>query len=224
MSCIQRTGRKKEVRMTPLEIPDGASAAYARQRKAKKMNALTALTAAVILGSALWILSPPSVLEMIMGCLLGIIWANAFEYIYHRWILHLPGSSFARGHLEHHRASGTPSEVEHVTFARSPLWIVLLFLLNLLPVLGAERVFDVRLAPGIVAAFALYYLAFEEIHWRIHLGGWLPRFLIPARAFHLSHHDRADARFNVFLPLFDWLLGTSHVSVWVGPKQPHPMP
>src|SRR5205814_587800 len=73
-----------------------------------------------------------------------------------------------------------------------------------------------RSPEGIILAFALYYVAFEEIHWRMHLGEWLPHFLEPARAFHLSHHDRPDGRFNVFLPLFDWLLGTSRMPVWAG--------
>lgn len=58
-------------------------------------------------------------------------------------------------------------------------------------------------------AFAAYYLAAEEMHWRIHLGGWLPPGLRALREYHLAHHDRPDARFNVFLPLFDWLFGTN---------------
>jgi hypothetical protein len=49
----------------------------------------------------------------------------------------------------------------------------------------------------------------EEIHWRIHLNGWLPRGLRFARAYHMSHHDIPNTRYNVFLPLFDLLFGNS---------------
>jgi len=41
----------------------------------------------------------------------------------------------------------------------------------------------------------------------IHLGEWLPQGLLRARAYHLAHHARPDARFNIFLPLWDTLLG-----------------
>jgi len=56
----------------------------------------------------------------------------------------------------------------------------------------------------------LVYLIFtEEIHWQIHMNGWLPPGLRFARAYHLSHHDIPNRRYNVFLPLFDWLLGSA---------------
>ena len=58
---------------------------------------------------------------------------------------------------------------------------------------------------GVFASFAIYYIAFEEIHWRTHMGGWLPRWLRPAARHHMLHHARDTGRFNVFLPVFDWL-------------------
>jgi hypothetical protein len=47
----------------------------------------------------------------------------------------------------------------------------------------------------------------EEIHWRIHLGGWLPVGLNWTRQYHLAHHDIPSGRFNVFFPVFDLLFG-----------------
>ena len=49
----------------------------------------------------------------------------------------------------------------------------------------------------------------SPVHWRIHMGGWLPSWLRFGREHHLIHHDRPAGRYNVFLPLFDWLLGTA---------------
>jgi hypothetical protein len=34
----------------------------------------------------------------------------------------------------------------------------------------------------------LYYIAFEEIHWRTHTGGRLPKSLRFAARHHLLHH------------------------------------
>ena len=57
-----------------------------------------------------------------------------------------------------------------------------------------------------IASFSLYYIAFEEIHWRTHMGGWLPKWLHGAARHHMLHHARDTGSFNVFLPLFDWLM------------------
>jgi len=65
-----------------------------------------------------------------------------------------------------------------------------------------------RIAPGVFLAFAIYFITVEEVHWRIHLGEWLPPVLGASRAYHLAHHARPDARFNIFLPLWDTLLGS----------------
>ena len=61
--------------------------------------------------------------------------------------------------------------------------------------------------PAMLLTFAAYSVAYEEIHWRIHQDEWLPPGLRLAREHHFAHHAQPDARFNVFLPLFDWLLG-----------------
>jgi hypothetical protein len=57
--------------------------------------------------------------------------------------------------------------------------------------------------------WAVYLIAAEEVHWRIHMNGWLPPGLRFARAYHMSHHDIPNSRYNVFLPLFDWLFGST---------------
>ncbi len=196
--------------MTPEEIPPATPESVARNRKTKQLNAWTALLSGGLWALALGMVSPTTPQKLALGFLAGLVWANAFEYVYHRFILHLAGSSFARRHLVHHRATGTPEEAEHVTFGETPLWIVLLFVVNGLPVTAVEWLLGLGIASGMLLAFAAYFVAVEEIHWRIHLGERLPGFLEPARAYHLAHHDTPVGRYNVFFPLFDWLLGTAH--------------
>jgi len=114
---------------------------------------------------------------------------------------------FARRHLEHHASVGTPTEAEHVNFGSSPIWVIVLFAINGVPVMIADLLFGLGMAPGIFLAFACYFITVEEMHWRIHLGERLPPVLRASRAYHLAHHARPDARFNIFLPLWDTLLG-----------------
>lgn len=178
----------------------------AQAKALKKANAVTAILSggapAVILGLS----SRAEPAKYLIGFLVGLLWANGFEYAYHRFLLHLPGSFFAKRHLEHHAVTGTPAEAEHVNFGGSPLAIFLLFVANGAPIVAADFAFKLGIAPAMLIAFAAYFVAVEETHWRFHLGGWLPASLRSAREYHLAHHDRPDGRFNVFLPLFDWLL------------------
>ncbi len=76
---------------------------------------------------------------------------------------------------------------------------------NAVPFLFLQWIFHAGWMAGVFASFAIYYIAFEEIHWRSHMGGWLPKWLRPAARHHLLHHARDTGRFNVFLPIFDWV-------------------
>jgi hypothetical protein len=66
-----------------------------------------------------------------------------------------------------------------------------------------------RAAPGILLGWTVYLIAAEEIHWRIHMEGWLAPGLRFARAYHMSHHDLPNTRYNVFLPFCDFLFGNT---------------
>ena len=95
---------------------------------------------------------------------------------------------------------------------------MLLFGTNGLPVALADLLAAFLLAPGILLGFTAYFIAVEEIHWRIHLGGWLPPVLRAARPYHLDHHDIPTGRYNVFCPLFDVLVGTFRSAAMVPSK------
>jgi hypothetical protein len=83
--------------------------------------------------------------------------------------------------------------------------VVLVFVLNALPILALELFLHIGLAAGIFAGFTIYFIAYEEIHWRFHIGGRLPGWLRVARSHHMQHHGGFEGRYNVFLPIFDWI-------------------
>jgi hypothetical protein len=142
----------------------------------------------------------------LLGFTAGLIWGNGFEYIYHRWLLHRPRTPLGSGHLEHHSQIGTPEEAEHVALISSPANVVLLFVINGVPAFLAASLMGVRgILCGVFIGWSVYLIATEEIHWRIHMKGWLPPGLGSARAYHMSHHDVPNSRYNVFLPFFDFV-------------------
>jgi len=146
--------------------------------------------------------------KWLVGFLVGLVWANAFEYAYHRFLLHLPGNFFARKHLTHHMTVGTPSEAEHVNLGGSPIWVAVLFVINGLPAIASDMLLRIGIAPGMLVGFVVYVIVVEEFHWRIHLNETLPMPFRFAREYHYAHHTYPNARFNIFLPLWDALFGS----------------
>jgi hypothetical protein len=181
-----------------------------RQGRAKKRNnALVALASGVLPALTLALIFPFVWERWLAGLTIGLVWGNAFEYAYHRWLLHRSHSRFAQGHLEHHIHVGTEDEPEHVTLGKSPPHIALLFASNGVVVVLIDALLHLGISSGIFMGWTAYLIAAEEIHWRIHMNEWLPPGLRFARAYHMAHHDLPNARFNVFLPLFDWLFQSS---------------
>jgi Fatty acid hydroxylase superfamily len=181
--------------------------ALAKGRKLKRSNAITALLFGAVPGLLFSRLIHPSPIGWTVGLLVGLLWANAFEYFYHRFLLHLPRSSFGREHLLHHSSVGTPDEPEHLPFGSSPLYLAGLFATNGLLAVAIGWLLHVTVSPGILTGFSVYLIMVEEIHWRIHMGEWLPLGIEWAREYHMAHHDIASGRFNVFFPVFDYLFG-----------------
>jgi hypothetical protein len=193
---------------TPIELTQIAIRhGYSKKRNNAIAAAICGALPAVALGfhfsSAAWG-------AWLIGVIVGLIWGNAFEYIYHRWLLHRPGSSMGAVHGEHHAQIGTPEQAEYVALISSPLNIVSLFVINGVPAfLLASLIGRWGILSGLFIGWAVYLIATEEIHWRIHMNGWLPPGLRFARAYHMNHHARPNSRYNVFLPLFDFLLGNT---------------
>jgi hypothetical protein len=177
--------------------------ALAHGRTKKRNNAIVAILSGALPGIILTYYMHPGLARWVIAVIIGLLWGNAFEYAYHRWLLHDPHGSFGRGHLEHHMNVGTAIEPEHVSLGRSPFHIALLFASNGIVVITVDVLLRLKISPGIFVGWTLYLIAAEEIHWRIHLNGWLPPGLRFARGYHMSHHDIPNTHYNVFLPLFD---------------------
>ena len=176
------------------------------------------LLAAVLSGSVLvWISTesfPHSIPGILGGFVLGFFYANGFEYCLHRFLLHAGRGIFCQQHMVHHATLNSPEAARYVNFSSNPWGVVALFFANAAPFLFLQWIFRDGWTAGVFASFTIYYIAFEEIHWRSHMGGWLPKWLRPAARHHLLHHARDTGRYNVFLPIVDWL---AHTTVGIGP-------
>ena len=150
--------------------------------------------------------NPNSAMGCVGGALAGFLYANGFEYCLHRFVLHAGNGIFSDQHRMHHTTLQSPDAARYVNFSRNPWGVVALFFANSIPFLILQWITRAGWIVGMFPAFALYYVAFEEIHWRSHMGGRLPKWLRPAARHHLLHHARDTERFNVFLPFFDRLV------------------
>src|SRR5215469_9444175 len=112
--------------------------AVSRGLRIKRMNAAVAVASGALPAVMMGLLFPPSPARWLAGVLIGVVWANGFEYGYHRFLLHKPGTLFARNHLGHHASVGSLTEAEDLNLGGSPVWIALLFLANGLPVITVD--------------------------------------------------------------------------------------
>ena len=202
---------------------DIRASSIARALIVKRNNAITAIAA----GGALAVIAAKLCraggwwlgLSLSAGVLTGVLYANGFEYVLHRSLLHWGTGFLVRQHALHHNSAGTPDEARYVNFATSPWVVVLVFVLNAPAALLAGYLLGAGIGAGMLIGFTVYYVLYEEVHWRIHFGGWLPRWLRFARRHHMLHHAGFDGRYNVFLPFFDWIFERRH---WKGnPARSH---
>jgi len=125
--------------------------------------------------------------------LAGWLYVNFFEYAWHRWVLHGGRNAV---HNAHHRAflSG-----EYDTRPLLNIWGFVLAVLHVAAVSFFSRPL------GLVFGLSVFsYLAvLEGAHaWQHHHPGsrW-------AR-WHIEHHRHSRKNFNVFLPVWDFVLGS----------------
>src|SRR6202047_3438257 len=169
--------------------PGSRSAAVARAHRVKRRNAITALLSGSILVAVVLELvhfdsRELDPLRLVLGFLAGVLYANAFEYVLHRFFLHWGEGFLVQRHGLHHDSAGAAEEPRYVNFATSPWVVVLVFVLNAPPVVAAGYFLGAGIACGMLAGFTAYFIAYEEIHWRIHFGGWLPGWMRFARRHH----------------------------------------
>lgn len=158
-----------------------------------------------------------------VGILAGIVWASFFEWALHRFLMHRSWRffryPFERHALVHHRifkADATYHLLRDQDKHTIPMawWNgPALVALCAAPFAMVAVVWGLwGLAAGSLAALVGYYVAYEYLHWCMHL----PRQRIVERSgvffrlngHHLLHHRYPHKNFNVVLPLADLCLGT----------------
>jgi hypothetical protein len=189
------------------QVPDVRAAEIARGMAVKRRNAVTAIVTGGMLAFLARGARGSEVLagSFAYGLLVGLLYANLYEYILHRFVLHWGNGFLVQRHALHHNSTGTAQEPRYVNFATSPLVVVALFVGNAAPFFAFDHFLRLKIAPGALVAFTIYYLLYEEVHWRFHLGGWLQHWMRRARQHHLLHHGDFEGRYNVFLPICDWV-------------------
>jgi hypothetical protein len=122
---------------TPSEVREIASE---HGRAKKRNNAIVALLSGVLPGVVLSFYLPFSWERWLIGLVIGLVWGNAFEYAYHRWMLHPRRSSFAKGtcsipalwtlprRRSTRRPAGRPFHIA-LWFARNGVFVIVLDLL-----------------------------------------------------------------------------------------------
>ena len=153
----------------------------------------------------------------------GIIFASFFEWTLHRFLMHRPlwkfDYAFQAHAVVHHntfKADHTYHLIHEADKETIPMawWNgPVLIVLNMLPILPlAWWIGQWAVVFGALAAFILYYCAYEYMHWCMHLpkARRLERSWIFYRlnGHHLLHHRYMHKNFNVVLPLADLCLGT----------------
>src|SRR5437868_5289868 len=145
-SNVCSMGAKEPMVPTPTELKE---IAFLRGQAKKRNNAIVALLSGALPGVLLTFYFPSNWQRWLLGVVIGLLWGNAFEYAYHRWLLHRPRSPLGKGHLEHHANIGTPEEPEHVSLGKSPLHIAILFASNGIVVLLIDFLLSLRITAGI---------------------------------------------------------------------------
>ena len=180
-----------------------------------------------------------------LGFAAGIVWGSFFEWTFHRFFMHRPVRGFTypfRCHaLTHHRifkADETyhlqnPADAHRVPMA----WWNGPALIGVCAVPFAARSWWLGrwgLLCGSLIAIATYYVAYEYLHWCMHI----PKSRRVERAgiffrvngHHLLHHRYMNKNLNVVLPLADVCLGTMlwrskvHFAQATGPAVPDVQP
>jgi hypothetical protein len=175
----------------------------------KRLNALTATLCGILPAVVLVWIRPVRGSMLLLSFLLGLVWANGFEYVYHRSLLHRPKCSLGKGHLLNHATVGTPCEPDHVTFGASPLSVALVFVVNGIPVVLVDIVLRLGIAAGILIGFSIYFIALEEMQladtpWRLVAAGFARCARIP---FGTSQYPGCAVQcFLPFIRLFDLLI------------------
>ena len=155
------------------------------------------------------------------GFCVGLLLANGFEWVAHKYILHgthragkprySPVPESMKSHWQHHREVRKMDFHDHAYVEGMSHWRTKNEIVSLAVVASAASLLFYPLSKGMAAA-ALYSAGnYYYIHRRAHLQPDWSRKKVP---WHYDHHMNAnqDANWCVTKPWFDYLLGTRVIS------------
>lgn len=158
---------------------------------------------------------------MLKGFVVGLVVANGFEWLAHKYILHgthrtgqsrySPVPKSMMSHWEHHRKVRKQSFHDEGYVEGISNWRTKNEIMSLTIVAGVSSLIFYPVSKGMVVASVYSALNYYYIHRRAHLEpDWAKR-KIP---WHYDHHMNAnqDANWCVTKPWFDYVLGTRVVS------------
>jgi uncharacterized ion transporter superfamily protein YfcC len=128
----------------------------------RKMFWMNAMVASLFLIPGYLHLSRTTPLVFATCFLAASVWALFFEYSYHRWLQHNPGTYLAMKHNAHHASYQKPDEEEHVNFGGDWKLVVTLFVVNGLPIFLLDLFFHHTWLPGVMTAFVFYFIIMED--------------------------------------------------------------
>jgi sterol desaturase/sphingolipid hydroxylase (fatty acid hydroxylase superfamily) len=164
--------------------------------------ALAAILWNVLAGSAWW--------EFIVLPAGGLLLWTLLEYVIHSVGFHWPTRSprwlsVQASHGSHHEDPTDPMRIVAQLSTSLPVALVVFTALSL-------AFWDAKPAALIMVGVMIGYLAYEVVHYRIHLGWksrWLPRALV---RHHLYHHHKNQSRcYGVTTPLWDLAFRTNRL-------------
>ncbi|MBI4589998.1 MAG: sterol desaturase family protein [Candidatus Rokubacteria bacterium] len=156
------------------------------------------------------------------GFALFFLYANLFEYAFHRWVLHRPSRmlpySYEMHALLHHRVFRGDATYHVQRYEDRDLILFQWWQAPLILAVHAPAVWGVQAASGFplfwggMTALAVYYGLYESLHWCMHnpTGRWIERTRVfhYLDAHHRLHHRLWRLNFNVVLPIGDLVFGT----------------
>jgi hypothetical protein len=180
-----------------------------------------------------------------IGAVLGLTSSSFFEWLLHRYVMHMPMGAFRypfeRHALVHHRifkadhtyhlADEKDKHTIPMAWWNGPV-LIAIFQLPFLTAAAISHRWG--LLCGTALTMTAYYAAYEYMHWCMHL----PRrrhversgIFFRLNGHHLLHHRYMHKNYNVVLPMADLCLGTLllrsriHFKQAEGPSVPNVQP
>jgi len=160
---------------------------------------------------------------MALGFALGTVFDSIFEWTFHRYVMHRRVAifeyPFERHAMVHHRVFKA-DETYHLIRDQDRHTVPMawwngpaLIAVTQIPfITAAFFAGGVALVCGSLFATCLYYVAYEYLHWCMHVPAKrrVERngFFFRLNGHHLLHHRYMNRNFNVVFPLADLLFGT----------------